>query len=149
MVYMEMYLISILPLYTHRIFTGKKKIELRRFFGIRPSPGSLFVVYSSGSVRAIVGEFYAGEVFVGSPDEVAEIALRGETGVSKSDLRYIKGSRTAVGIEIRGARLYRRPVKLEELRTIFPGFQPPLSFRVLREDEPLYVLLIKKLRELS
>lgn len=143
---MEMYLISILPLYAHRILTGKKKMELRRYFGLKPGSGSIFVIYASGSTRAIVGEFKAGEVYVGKPEEIARIALSGETGVFKSDLKYIRGSKIAIGIEIKEVKVYKRPVKLEELRRIFPGFQPPLSFRRIDENEPLYVLLLERLR---
>ncbi|WP_440060215.1 DNA-binding protein [Thermogladius sp. 4427co] len=144
---METYLISILPVYAHRIFAGVKRIELRRYNGILPREGSVFIVYASGNVRAIIGEFIAGRVFLGRPDEIAKIALKEGTGVSRSDLRYIRGSRQAIGIEIKQARLYKRPVSLDELRAIFPDFQPPLSFRVLDEREPLYVLVLKKLRE--
>lgn len=144
-----MYLMSIRPKYAYKIFAGIKKYELRRWIGIRIDPGSLIVVYASGNVRALIGEFKAGRVIYGSPSRVWNyVRLTQSSGVDIEDRGYIMGSKTALAIEVLSPKLYKYSVKLDELRRIIPGFNPPLSFRELSETEPLYRLIIRKLRRL-
>lgn len=145
----KMYLISIKPKYAFRIFAGIKKYELRRWFGIKPVPGSLMIVYVSGNVRSLIGEFTVGKIIYGPPNKVWEhIRSLVNTGISPEDKSYIIGNKPAMAIEVLEPRLYKRPVGLEELRCIIPDFNPPMSFRELSPDEPLYRLLIRKLRRL-
>ena len=61
----NIYLMSIKPKFAFEIFSGKKKYELRRWIGVPVSSGSIIVVYVSGSVRAIMGEFKVGRVIEG------------------------------------------------------------------------------------
>lgn len=145
----EMYLISIKPKYAYRIFAGVKKYELRRWFGVKPQPGSLMIVYVSGNIRSLIGEFKAGKVLYGTPSKIWEIVTsQPNTGIFPEDKSYIVGGNPAIAIEILEPRLYRRPVTLDEIRRIIPDFTPPLSFRELYPHEPLYRLLIRKLRKL-
>ncbi len=145
----KMYLMSIRPKYAYRIFAGTKKYELRRWIGIRLEPGSLIVVYASGNVRALIGEFKAGKIIYGSPSKVWNyVSSQSNTGIYPEDKAYIMGSKTALAIEVLEPRLYKVSIKLDELRKIIPGFNPPLSFRELSREEPLYKLVIKKLRRL-
>ena len=145
----RMYLMSIRPKYAYKIFAGIKKYELRRWIGIRLDPGSLIVVYASGNVRALIGEFRAGKIVYGSPTKVWNyVRSVPSSGVDMEDRSYIVGSKTALAIEVLSPKLYKHPVKLDELRRIIPGFNPPLSFRELSETEPLYRLIIRKLRRL-
>ncbi len=138
---------SIRPKYAYRIFTGTKKFELRKWFGLVPSPGSTIIVYASGGVKAIIGEFKVGRVYLGSPGEVREF-LEGQPspGIGREDLSYIYGSRKAMAIEVIDPVLYSKPIKLVELRNIIPGFMPPLSFRRIDPFEPLHVLIIRRAR---
>lgn len=141
------YLMSIKPKYAYRIFTGIKKFELRKWFGIMPEQGSIVVVYASGSVKAIIGEFRVGRIIRGTPSEIQRfLELETETGVSREDYNYIHGSKNAMAIEVIEPRLYSKPITLKELRSILPGFMPPLSFRRLHPLEPLYELIIRKAR---
>jgi len=144
----EIYLISIKPRYAYRIFTGVKKYELRRYLGLKPSTGSLMIVYVSGKVKAVLGEFKAGRVFYGSPEEIWSILRNiGDTGVGLDDFKYIQGSKQALAIEIVEPKLYYKPLKLDELRRIIPGFEPPLSMVRIDEYDPVYELVIRKARE--
>ncbi len=143
-----LYLMSIRPKYAYQIFAGRKKFELRRWIGIPIVEGAVIVVYVSGSVKALMGEFRAGRIIMGSPQRVwNEIMRYEEHGIERDAWPYIAGAKKAMAIEVLEPRLYPRPVKLDELRQIFPGFSPPLSFRILRVEEPLYRLLVKPLRE--
>jgi predicted transcriptional regulator len=141
----ETYLISIRPKYAYRIFAGTKKFELRRWFGITPTPGSRLIVYASGGVKAIIGEFRAGRIYSGSPRDVESFLEKlGDTGVGREDYTYISGARRAMAIEVKDPRLYAKPIRLSELRTILPGFNPPQSFRRLDEYDPLIKVILRK-----
>ena len=144
----KVYLMSIRPKYAYRIFAGIKKFELRKWFGLKPEPGSTIIVYASGSVRAIIGEFTVGKVIFGDSNAVwRKLNEFAQTGLGRDDYSYISGSRAAMALEVVNPKLYDYPITLNELRRIFPGFMPPLSFRVLELDEPLYRLLIEKARK--
>jgi predicted transcriptional regulator len=143
----EMYLMSIRPKFALQIFRGEKRFELRRLRGRPISPGSLIIVYVSGNIRSIMGEFRVGRVIVGNPRRVwREAAGTPGAGLDEDDWPYIKGSKAAMALEVVDARTYPRPISLEELRSIFPGWNPPMSFRPIGEGDPLVELLIKKLR---
>ncbi len=144
----KMYLASIRPKYVYRIFTGVKKFELRKWIGIRPPRGSVVVVYASGSVRAIVGEFRVGRVFFARPNDIWNVLMTmDKPGVGVEDYQYIRGARYAIAIEIINPILYVKPIPLNDIRSIIPGFMPPMSIRELDVNEPLYELIIRKARE--
>jgi len=141
------YLMSIRPQYANAIFAGRKKFELRKLSGVPPiEEGSLIVVYSSGKVKSIVGEFRAGRVIMGAPDYVWAHASRPGTGVGGDAYAYIRGAKRAMAIEVVEPRLYPRPVSLEEIRRLIPGWMPPFSYKRLEPGDRLYELVVKRLR---
>jgi len=144
----KMYLMSVKPKFAYQIFTGKKKYELRRHIGVEIEECSTIVLYVSGKVKALMGEFQAGNVIVGSPVYVWEkTACQPNSGLDEDDWPYIEGSKLAMAIEILKTKIYRRPISLAELKNIIPGFMPPLSYRELNMCEPLY-FIVEKLRKL-
>lgn len=143
----ELYLMSIRPRYSRAIFAGSKKYELRKLAGLPPIPeGSVVVVYTSGSVRSIVGEFTAGRVIQASPERVWAETRRPGTGIGEDAWEYIRGARRAMAIEVVEPRLYPRPVTLDEVRRVIPGWMPPMSYKKLDEGDPILELIIKPLR---
>ncbi|MEB3760182.1 MAG: DNA-binding protein [Desulfurococcales archaeon] len=142
-----MYLMSIRPQYSRMIFAGIKKYELRKLSG-GPliEEGAIIIVYSSGKVKSIVGEFRAGRIIVGTPEKVWSIVRQPGTGIRDDAWPYVRGAKRAMAIEVVEPRLYRRPVTLEEIRRIIPGWMPPFSYRRLREGDKTYELLIKRIR---
>jgi predicted transcriptional regulator len=144
----EIYLMSIRPKYARAIFSGVKKFELRKLSGTPPvSEGSIIVVYVSGNVKSIVGEFEAGRVYKASPEVIWSIASGPEKGIGEDAWDYIKGARKAMAIEVRNPRLYPRPITLEEVRRIIPGWMPPMSYRQIEEGDPILELIIKPVRK--
>ena len=142
----KMYLMSIRPKFAYQIFTGEKKFELRRAINIVIEPGSKIILYVSGKVKAILGEFTAGRIIEGSAETVwRTIRQYGNVGIDADDWPYIKGARKALAIEVLNPVMYDRPIRLDEIRRIIPGFMPPLSYRILHEGEPLYELLIRRI----
>ena len=107
------------------------------------------VVYASGNVRAIVGEFRVGRVIRGSAEEVwRRVTSERGSGVGGDAWRYIRGAERAMALEVVEPVLYPRRVGLEEIRRIVPGWNPPLSYKLLREGEPVYELVVRRLRRL-
>lgn len=140
---------SIKPQYAYQIFRGTKRYELRKCVGGEIVEGSIVVVYVSGSVRAIVGEFRVGRVVKGSPENVwSKVASDATAGVKSDAWQYIRGSSRAMALEVLEPRMYPRRVTLEEVRRIIPGWSPPLSYMLLVDGDPLYELVVKKLRAL-
>jgi predicted transcriptional regulator len=141
------YLISIKPYYAYQIFRGVKKFELRRNAAGRIEEGSVMVVYASGNVRAIIGEFKVGRIIEGSAEDVWKKVISEEgSGIKGDAWHYIKGAERAMALEVVQPKLYPRKVSLEEIRRIIPGWNPPLSYKLLREGEPVYELIVKRLR---
>jgi len=146
----EMYLISIRPVYAYQIFRATKRFELRRNVIGRIPEGSVMIVYASGNVRAIIGEFTVGKVIEGTAEQVWRKVLSEKNhGIRGDAWHYIRGAQKAMALEVVNPVLYPRKVTLEEIRRIIPGWNPPLSYKVLREGEPLYELIIRKLRRLA
>ncbi|UXD21543.1 DNA-binding protein [Ignicoccus pacificus DSM 13166] len=145
-------LLSIKPKYAQRILSGYKKFELRTWIGLDFYPGMLVVMYVSGNVKSIVGEFRVGKVYKGRPEYVwgrlIEEGGEERTGVGDEDYLYIARARKAMAIEVLEPKKYKRPVKLEELRLIIPGWLPPMSHAFMGPGDPLWEMVIKKLREL-
>ncbi len=142
-----LYLMSIRPQYARMIFAGIKKYELRKVSGAPVViEGSTIIVYVSGRVKGIVGEFRAGKVFKSVPEKIWGLVYRPGTGIKEDAWAYIRGAKQAIAIEVKDAVMYERPVTLDEIRRILPGWMPPFSYKVIGEGDPLYELIIKPIR---
>ena len=145
-------LLTIRPKYAQRILSGYKKFELRTWIGLDLVPGMLVVMYVSGDVKAIVGEFRIGKVIKGRPDFVRkQIETAGgeeTTGVGEEDYSYISRSKKAFALEVTNAKKYKRPIYLNEVRNVIPGWNPPMSYTLLGPGDPLWEMIVKELREL-
>ena len=140
---------SIKPQFAEEILSGKKKFELRA----RVAPlnsGDLVIVYASSPVKSIVGVFRAGKIFIGSYEEIINLLKNyPRAGITEKDLKYIMNrKRSIMAIEILAPRRLPRPVALNELRELVPGFRPPVSYMKLKSSSPI-VELIKKLLKSS
>ncbi len=143
------YLISIRPQFAYQIFRGVKKFELRRWANTPVPEGAVMVVYVSGNIRAIMGEFKVGKVIEGNAIDVwREVMKHPSPGVDSDDWPYIRGAQRALALEVVEPAMYPRRISLDELRRIIPGWMPPLSYKLLKEGDPTYELLIKPLRRL-
>ncbi|MEB3773562.1 MAG: DNA-binding protein [Desulfurococcales archaeon] len=144
----ELYLMSIKPRYARAIFAGRKRYELRKVSGSPLiSEGSIIVVYASGQIKGVIGEFRVGRIIKATPEKVWEIVSVPGTGIGSDAWAYIRGAKQAIALEVLEPTPYPRPVTLEEIRRIIPGWMPPFSYRVLREGDPFYELIVKRLRK--
>ncbi|MEM1777078.1 MAG: hypothetical protein QXD97_07220 [Acidilobaceae archaeon] len=145
----SIYIMSIRPRYANAILDYTKKFELRRLDGLEPiSEGSVIVIYVSGNIQSIVGEFIAGRVYIGSPEKIWSLVSSGDYGITEEAWKYIEGSRKAMAVEVLNPRRYPLSVKLESIRRILPGWNPPHSYSELREGDPFYELILKPVRSL-
>ncbi len=141
----EVYLMSIRPKYASAIFAGKKKYELRKLSGMPPlTEGAIVVVYSSGNVKSIIGEFRVGEVIIDAPERIWAVVSAPGTGIRGDAWQYIRGARRAMALRVVEPRLYPRPITLEEIRRIIPGWMPPFSYKRIGPGDRLYELVLKR-----
>ena len=121
-------LLSLKPQYAELIFRGEKTAELRR--RIAPDIENRDVyVYVSSPVRELRGGFRVEHVWDGTPEHVWNGARR-HVGMDRRDYdAYYAGSRVAYALKIADVWECRRPVSLSRLRTQFPGFVAPQSWR--------------------
>ncbi len=143
----RVYLFSIRPVYANAILSGVKRFELRRGGGGILEPGGIAVIYASGRIKQIIGEFRIGRIHRGSPHHIWRmVTSRKEYGIGRDAWQYISGSRVAVAIEVLDPRPYRHRIGLNEIRAVLPDWNPPMSYQQLKEGDPLLELIIKPLR---
>lgn len=127
-------LLSIRPIYSEKIFSGEKQVELRR---LRPSvrEGDLVLVYTSSPSCELTGAFVVGGVEAGTPRTLWE-KVRRECGITKAQYDdYFQGTEKAYGIRIERAWRLKAPVKLAKLRRHSAGFHPPQSYRYFQSGD--------------
>ncbi|MEM1843851.1 MAG: DNA-binding protein, partial [Desulfurococcaceae archaeon] len=71
---MNVLVIPIKPVFAYRIFTGRKKYDLRKLSknGVPVKTGDRAVLYVTGSVKAFMGEYTVGNVIVGTPEYIVK-----------------------------------------------------------------------------
>ena len=126
----EFLVLSVRPKFADAILDGRKTIEIRRQ---RPNvqPGTLGFVYSSSPIQAVVGLFRVDGILTATPDELW-LAARCGAGISRHDFDYYLGdAEFGHAMSISCARPLPNPVKLSQLRAIWPECKPPRSFGYL------------------
>lgn len=138
-------LISLKPNYADLVFSGLKTAELRRRISERMQDRDVFV-YVSSPVKELRGGFRVGQVWSGSPSQIWS-TVRNFAGVSKRAFDdYYQGQNIAFALEILDVWEYAHPRNLEQLRTQFPGFVAPQSYRYAREKEIRSFRGLKRIR---
>lgn len=117
-------LLSIKPQYAEKIFSGSKRYEFRKAIHKNPEVKTV-VVYATKPVGKIVGEFTVSDVHSDSPRKLWR-KTRAASGISKSFFNeYFAGREVGFAIEVGKARLYPKPLELED---VLPCGYPPQSF---------------------
>ena len=118
---------SIKPDYCDKIIKGAKTIELRRRFPLSVPAGTTALIYATSPTRALFGIAEIGRVHRRAPSDIWE-GFADRACIQRNDFdRYFEGTDWGYAIELRHARLLRRPLGLSELRDRF-SFEPPQSF---------------------
>lgn len=141
---MTVWIFPIKPLFAAQIYSGLKKYELRR--RVRVSRGDLIVLYETAPVKALTGEFTAGEVALRPAEAVRrDIAAGLLKGCDERDLPYVGLKGLVAVIEVRTPRVYLKPITLDELRKLPVRLRLRGPFRA--DPYPELMRLIKGRRE--
>jgi len=119
--------LSVRPRFADAIVDGLKTVEIRRR---KPNvqPGSIGFVYSSSPIQALVGIFRVGKIFSGNLDDLWKIARDGAC-ISKLDFdEYFDGVAIGHAMAVSCAQRFRYPIKLSQIRVLWPEHVPPRSF---------------------
>ncbi|MEM0003890.1 MAG: DNA-binding protein [Desulfurococcaceae archaeon] len=147
---MTVIVIPIKPVFAYKIFTRKKKFELRKL-PHKTSPvktGDRVVLYVSGSIKAFMGEYVVGEVLMGTPEYIIRIlSMRPDSGVGEQDFAYIRGAKYAFAMEILNPLIYKTPIDMKEVLRIIPDYYPPQGIQKLDDYDPVVILLFNKARK--
>uniref|UniRef100_A0A7C1I367 DNA-binding protein n=1 Tax=Fervidicoccus fontis TaxID=683846 RepID=A0A7C1I367_9CREN len=142
---MRFFLFSIRPLYADAVFSGVKKYELRRGFIDELTTGDIVFLYVSGNEQRIKGLFRAGRIFRGTPQEVWRyVSSDPLSGIGRDTWQYIAGSSRAVAVEVVDPCVFSRQPSLHDIRAVFPRWSPPLSYSLLSEKEPVFLLFLEQ-----
>lgn len=120
--------LSIHPVFTDAILSGRKRVEFRKARPNVPS-GSLVVCYSTTPVRSITGLFILEEVETAHPELLWK---RHETVAAVDQKLYFEYYRGAAdGVALHIGRIWKldQRIPLSSVRKKWPGFRPPQSFR--------------------
>lgn len=123
-------LISVKPEYSEKIFSGEKRIELRK---IRPNikSGDIVVIYESSPTMALRGTVIVNQVVFDAPNIIWK-SYRDIAGISKEKYEtYYENHTVAYGITFNHVTEYKDLLSLQSLRRLWDGFSPPQSYRYL------------------
>ncbi len=115
--------------YSDKIFDGTKTVELRRMRPKHLDVGDWVFVYVPSPFSHLVGGFKVGQIIEATPSALWDIS--GDyTGVTREEYNYyFTGASKGIGIFINQAVRFGKPIALQELKLLIPGFHAPQSFR--------------------
>ena len=125
--------LSIKPVYSEKILTGEKTVELRRRFPVAAPHGAIAYIYSSSPVKAMVGTASIRDVWR-LPVEQIWTEFESLAFIERPLFdKYFEGLEYGYAIVFDGVKSFSRPLPLDELREKF-GFEPPQSFLYAKHD---------------
>ena len=127
-------MISIHPKYARKIFSGEKKVELRK---IKPRviKGDQILVYVSSPEKSLQGVLRVNEVVSDTPKKLWE-KVKNEAGISSAEFEdYYTKKEKGYGIYFVVEEEFSNPVSLERLRELFGRFHPPQSYRYFSNED--------------
>jgi predicted transcriptional regulator len=130
-------LLSIKPKYAEMIFSGGKRVELRRTWPIKTKI-DVIVVYSSSPVQKLVGVVFIDRIEEHEIKGLWNLAATNGGGVTYDELKlYTKGKEKAYGVvidRVKSAEIQITP------KFLFPAFTPPQFFLYLKPEEYWHIL---------
>jgi predicted transcriptional regulator len=131
-------LLSLRPEFAELVFTGVKKVELRR---VRPrvEANEWILVYVSTPVKALVGAIQVERVIECTPSSLWK-EVREDAGISRRQFNeYYVGAPKAYGIVLSAVKRLPEPVTLSRLRKVWPDFHPPQCYRYLERAHTSFI----------
>ncbi len=125
-------LISVRPKYAEKIFSGHKKVELRRVQPKHLTSGAIVLLYVSSPVKSLAGAFRVSRI-VKEPVKKLWKSVQAIAGITKDEFfTYYNGIPYGVGIFFNEYILFQNPIGLDELKIKIDKFYPPQGFRYAR-----------------
>jgi predicted transcriptional regulator len=128
-------ILSIRPTHAAKIFSGLKKVELRRIRPQNLGNGTLALIYVTSPVRCLVGAFQVTRVIEKPLADLWRIVQK-KAGLSYSEFKqYYGGVSTGTAIFFQKVWSFSEPLSLEDLRNELLTFLPPQAFRYVKSNE--------------
>ncbi|MCP8686081.1 ASCH domain-containing protein [Marinobacterium sedimentorum] len=119
-------ILSIKPFYADKIFSGAKKIELRKRVGRLFFPGNIVYIYSSSPVKEVTGFARISQVERLAVSDIRDRFLH-DACIAKKDFdSYYEGHKEGVAVWLRDIVHFKNGAPLSILRS--SGFNPPQSY---------------------
>ena len=140
-------LLSVRPRFASAILVGKKTTEIRRS---RPNvtSGSQVYVYATAPIKALLGLFRVDNLITEYVGPLWNLAKTSAALSRREFDEYLHGLSIGHAICIAETSALVRPIPLADLRTIWPGFHPPQSFRYLMSSDPMAASLMNLARRM-
>lgn len=136
----ENILISLESRHAKNIYSGEKKIELRRRT-MHVTPGTTVWIYEKVPIGSITGKATITAVHTASPAQLWR-RFGSVSGLSKTEfLTYFTGVKVACVLILENATLIQQPVPLAFLKDVMGNFQPPQFFVRLYGAHPVLLAL--------
>ena len=128
-------ILSIRPTHAAKIFSGLKKVELRRMRPLNLGNGTLALIYVTSPVRCLAGAFKVTRVIEKPLANLWKI-VRKKAGLTYREFQqYYDGVSTGTAIFFEKVWSFSEPLSLEDLRTELLTFLPPRAFRYAKIHE--------------
>ena len=128
-------ILSIRPRHAAKIFSGLKKVELRRIRPQNLGSGALALIYVTSPVRCLAGAFKVTHVIEKPLADLWKIVQQ-KAGVTYREFRqYYDGVSTGTAIFFEKVWSFSEPLSLEDLRNELLTFLPPRAFRYAKIHE--------------
>jgi len=128
-------ILSIQPRHAAKIFSGAKKVELRRTRPKDLNRGGLALIYVTSPNRCLAGAFRVTRVIEKPLGELWK-AVRKKAGLTYKEFKqYYGGVPSGTGIFFQKVWTFPEPLSLQDLRRELSRFLPPQAFRYARVHE--------------
>lgn len=122
--------ISVNPEFSHKIISKEKTIELRKN---RPNVknGDHVLIYSTVPDKSILGFAKIKRIIELTPEEMWN-KYNDKLGIDKKRFdQYYSGFSKSIGIEMSHICKLKREVSLDTIRSFFPKFSPPQTYKYI------------------
>ncbi len=128
-------ILSIRPRHAAKIFSGLKKVELRRIRPQNLGNGTLALIYVTSPVKCLAGAFKVTRVIEEPLADLWKIVQK-KAGLTYREFKqYYDGVSTGTAICFEKVWSFSEPLSLEDLRNELLTFLPPRAFRYARIHE--------------
>ena len=132
----EHVLISLEERHAENIFSGRKRVELRRR-PMKVSIGATVWIYVKLPVGSMMGCARVSDSYVLAPSTLWR-RFSGVSGLTRDEFfDYYDGVSTGFALALKDVERLPRSISLDALREALSGFQPPQFFKRIDADSPL------------